>query len=268
MRFIAPAHCRTTSPTYLLLTRALSRTRDAIGARHLGTLGGGNHFVELDRDGDGDSYLVHSGSRGIGAAIPSTIVPSARCSRSTATKARTTSATSTSRSRSRPRIAAAFSPAPSRCSTPKAATVIDVHHNHVARDGELFIHRKGAIAGAGRGGSAGLHPPALRGFKKVHARASSPFQHKKQRFHVALVGRPRIAQRRGDHLADDAFHLPGHRLAVALRIELDRRPETHLDVDRPFAEYAHRCGTRSLSPIQAASGRCSRPIGMPCMRDR
>ncbi len=53
-----------------LSTRALARTRDAIGARHLGTLGGGNHFLELDRDADGDLWvLVHSGSRGMGAAI-------------------------------------------------------------------------------------------------------------------------------------------------------------------------------------------------------
>lgn len=38
--------------------------------RSLGTLGGGNHFIELDRDGDGTLYLViHSGSRSLGAAV-------------------------------------------------------------------------------------------------------------------------------------------------------------------------------------------------------
>lgn len=51
-------------------TRALAHTRDALARRHLGTLGGGNHFLELDRDADGDVWLlVHSGSRGLGAAI-------------------------------------------------------------------------------------------------------------------------------------------------------------------------------------------------------
>lgn len=36
----------------------------------IGTLGGGNHFVELDRDENGDHWLlVHSGSRGIGLTI-------------------------------------------------------------------------------------------------------------------------------------------------------------------------------------------------------
>ncbi len=38
--------------------------------RSLGTLGGGNHFIEIDRDGDGALYLViHSGSRSLGAAV-------------------------------------------------------------------------------------------------------------------------------------------------------------------------------------------------------
>ena len=36
----------------------------------LGTLGGGNHFIEMDRDGEGSLYLViHSGSRSLGAAV-------------------------------------------------------------------------------------------------------------------------------------------------------------------------------------------------------
>ena len=36
----------------------------------LGTLGGGNHFIEVDRDEDGGMYLViHSGSRSLGAAV-------------------------------------------------------------------------------------------------------------------------------------------------------------------------------------------------------
>lgn len=39
-------------------------------ALSLGTLGGGNHFVELDADDDGTAYLlVHSGSRNLGAQV-------------------------------------------------------------------------------------------------------------------------------------------------------------------------------------------------------
>jgi tRNA-splicing ligase RtcB (3'-phosphate/5'-hydroxy nucleic acid ligase) len=53
-----------------LSTHALVRTREALAKRHLATLGGGNHFLEIDRDAEGDAWLlVHSGSRGLGAAI-------------------------------------------------------------------------------------------------------------------------------------------------------------------------------------------------------
>lgn len=38
--------------------------------RSLGTLGGGNHFIEVDRASDGTLYLViHSGSRSLGASV-------------------------------------------------------------------------------------------------------------------------------------------------------------------------------------------------------
>lgn len=53
-----------------LSTHALERLRARLAPRHLGTLGGGNHFIELDRDPDGGLWLlVHSGSRGLGAAL-------------------------------------------------------------------------------------------------------------------------------------------------------------------------------------------------------
>jgi tRNA-splicing ligase RtcB len=38
--------------------------------RQIGTLGGGNHFIELDIDDDGNNYLViHSGSRNLGKQV-------------------------------------------------------------------------------------------------------------------------------------------------------------------------------------------------------
>lgn len=38
--------------------------------RSLGTLGGGNHFIEIDADADGNKYLIiHSGSRNLGTQI-------------------------------------------------------------------------------------------------------------------------------------------------------------------------------------------------------
>ena len=53
-----------------LSTHALEKTRRMLMPKHLATLGGGNHFLELDRGADGGLWLlVHSGSRGLGAAI-------------------------------------------------------------------------------------------------------------------------------------------------------------------------------------------------------
>jgi tRNA-splicing ligase RtcB len=53
-----------------LSTGTLDHQRERLVSRHLGTLGGGNHFLELDRDMDGAAWLlVHSGSRGLGSAI-------------------------------------------------------------------------------------------------------------------------------------------------------------------------------------------------------
>lgn len=38
--------------------------------RSIGTLGGGNHFIEIDADGDGNKYLViHTGSRNLGKQV-------------------------------------------------------------------------------------------------------------------------------------------------------------------------------------------------------
>ncbi len=41
-----------------------------LAAKSIGTLGGGNHFIEVDKDGDGRLYLVvHSGSRHLGQEV-------------------------------------------------------------------------------------------------------------------------------------------------------------------------------------------------------
>lgn len=38
--------------------------------RSIGTLGSGNHFIEIDKDNDGNNYLViHSGSRNLGKQV-------------------------------------------------------------------------------------------------------------------------------------------------------------------------------------------------------
>ena len=50
---------------------ACAKSADLDRARHsIGTLGGGNHFIEVDRNEEGDLYLViHSGSRHLGTQV-------------------------------------------------------------------------------------------------------------------------------------------------------------------------------------------------------
>lgn len=142
-----------------LSTRALAHARDGIASRHLGTLGGGNHFLELDRDVDGDLWiLVHSGSRGFGAAIaehhrrvaghPLAGLPLDGAGRAYLDDLA---------------VALAFAAENRAAILERAIEVvrgatgndadadrIDVHHNHVAREVHggraLLVHRKGAIA--------------------------------------------------------------------------------------------------------------------------
>ena len=53
-----------------LIKKMQSKTNSSIFLRSLGTLGGGNHYVEFNQDVDGKCYVcVHSGSRAIGLAI-------------------------------------------------------------------------------------------------------------------------------------------------------------------------------------------------------
>lgn len=54
--------------TQLRCYRSLKDTRRL--ERSLGTLGGGNHFIEVDRASDGTNYLViHTGSRNLGKQV-------------------------------------------------------------------------------------------------------------------------------------------------------------------------------------------------------
>ena len=46
------------------------RNQYASALKQLGTLGGGNHFIELQKDGDGLMWImIHSGSRNLGKLV-------------------------------------------------------------------------------------------------------------------------------------------------------------------------------------------------------
>ncbi|MBX3186198.1 MAG: RtcB family protein, partial [Labilithrix sp.] len=147
-----------------LSTHALLRTRDALSKRHVATLGGGNHFLEIDRDADGGGWLlVHSGSRGLGAAIAAHHVRAAEARDPDALAGIEAESDEGRAYLDDLAWALAFARANREALAARALAVIadaigaevravehlDVHHNFAAIevwDGEpLFVHRKGAV---------------------------------------------------------------------------------------------------------------------------
>jgi len=148
-----------------LSTATLMRTRDALAKKHLGTLGGGNHFLELDRDADGALWmLVHSGSRGLGAAIAAHHVRAAEAADSDPLAGMNVASPAGAAYLADSTWALAFAHANRAALLARAVSVLsdelgvdtavdesfDIHHNYVAREeweGEsLLVHRKGAVA--------------------------------------------------------------------------------------------------------------------------
>jgi tRNA-splicing ligase RtcB (3'-phosphate/5'-hydroxy nucleic acid ligase) len=162
-----------------LSTGALTHAREALSARHLGTLGGGNHFVELDRDAGGEFWLlVHSGSRGLGKAIadhhtraalerapPAPHTIAALDTREPAGRAwldDVSWALDFARA-NREALASAALEVLNELTDAEPAATLDVHHNHVAverhGDRELLVHRKGAMAALD--GALGVIPGSM-----------------------------------------------------------------------------------------------------------
>ncbi|MCP3136685.1 RtcB family protein [Pyxidicoccus xibeiensis] len=161
-----------------LSTQKLCHAWERLAPRHLGTLGGGNHFLELDRDADGDVWLLlHTGSRGVGAAIAdhhlraarargegslpglSTHTPEgAACLADTAWACRFARA---NRDAIAARAVALVADALGVPMDPEAT--LDVHHNHVAAEDHggrtLLVHRKGAVGL--EAGQRGLIPGSM-----------------------------------------------------------------------------------------------------------
>jgi tRNA-splicing ligase RtcB len=157
-----------TVPEHLLVTPlstgSLEHSREMLARRHLGTLGGGNHFLELDRDADGGLWLlVHSGSRGLGAAIAHHYARATEANRKGLSGLDVKSAGGAAYLNDLS-WALDFAKANRQHIEARALEVLgdifaihleldggfDIHHNFVARETwfgrELFVHRKGAVA--------------------------------------------------------------------------------------------------------------------------
>jgi tRNA-splicing ligase RtcB len=152
-----------------LSTRALEHARDRLGPRHLGTLGGGNHFIELDRAADGELWLlVHSGSRGLGAAIAAHHLRAAEAQGTGALRGLSCDQPAGADCLNDLDWALGFARANRDELVRRACAVVaehtgqgadersrvDVHHNFVQWEQQLgrrlLVHRKGAIAAAAK----------------------------------------------------------------------------------------------------------------------
>ncbi|HVG57160.1 MAG TPA: RtcB family protein [Hyalangium sp.] len=147
-----------------LSTHRLQREWERLAPRHLGTLGGGNHFLELDRDAGGHLWLLlHTGSRGVGAAIAGHYVRVAQATGEGSLPGLRTDTPEGAACLADTELACRFALANrntllSRAGEvlaealgqePDLASRVDVHHNHVAAEPHfgrmLLVHRKGAI---------------------------------------------------------------------------------------------------------------------------
>lgn len=160
-----------------LSTHALERARDRLARRHLGTLGGGNHFLELDRDTSGRLWvMVHSGSRGLGGAIAAhhqrAVTPGphglgtldVRTAAGRAYVDDVAWALAFARANREAMLATALAiVAEETGGAPREEERVDVHHNFVAPevhgDRTLWVHRKGATSA--REGELGLVPGSM-----------------------------------------------------------------------------------------------------------
>lgn len=155
-----------------LSTGALERKKMAVGRVQFGTLGRGNHFVEIQRDPAGDLWLMlHSGSRGIGQAIRDIHTAAARdadfAAGSPAARAYSSDhdwALAYARLSRRAMVERITNELGTLLGIePEWSTYTDCHHNFVRReqhgDRALWVHRKGAISA--RAGEPGIIPGSM-----------------------------------------------------------------------------------------------------------
>lgn len=161
-----------------LSTQKLSHVWERLAPRHLGTLGGGNHFVELDRDAGGDLWLLlHSGSRGVGAAIGEHHQRVAKALGEGSLPGLDLHTPEGAACLADLDLACRFARANRDMLATRALDVlsrtlgieadprstVDLHHNHVARETHfgraLWVHRKGAVGL--EAGQPGLIPGSM-----------------------------------------------------------------------------------------------------------
>ncbi len=179
-----PANRRRRQPDLLeslaaddLAADALRRVLERSGATQLGTLGSGNHFLELQSDEEGCLWLmVHTGSRGFGPAVRAHHIKGARPMGGGLRSLDVSSVEGQAYLRDH-NIALRFADINRRAILEQAVHVLDDEfgasaawealvtcvHNYVRREqhegDEYWVHRKGAISA--REGEAGIIPGSM-----------------------------------------------------------------------------------------------------------
>jgi tRNA-splicing ligase RtcB len=237
------------------------------GRAQLGTLGSGNHFVELQADDAGTLWLmVHSGSRGLGPAIrahhtrgrPGLVGLPADSDAGRAYLADLGFALAWADANRRHLVDAASAVlADVLGATPCADTWIACHHNHVRREpvrGEtLWIHRKGAIPAAD--GEPGVIPGSMGTSSyhvvgRGHADALASSSHGAGRAMSRSEARRRVSARTLVRELDGVWF--DHRRTDVLR---DEAPSAYKDIGQVMrAQHQLTRVVRRLRPILAFKG--------------
>lgn len=254
-----------------LSTPGLEALKRREAALQLGTLGRGNHFVELQADEAGRLWLMlHTGSRGLGQAIRDHHL--ARCSTARSglrfleagspagdAYLRDTAWALSYAETSRLGMVAAVCDVLERTLGVGAdeATYVACNHNHVRRevhDGEpLWVHRKGAISAAT--GEQGLIPGSM-GTGSFHVAGRGCPGALSSSAHGAGRRLSRTDARRILSTRDVARELRGiwfdHRLAPGLREEA---PSAYKDIDAVLrAQHDLVRIVRRLRPVLCFKG--------------
>jgi tRNA-splicing ligase RtcB (3'-phosphate/5'-hydroxy nucleic acid ligase) len=218
---------------------------DGDGRAQLGTLGSGNHFIELQSDDDDRLWLMlHSGSRAIGPAVRAHHV--ARGEPAGGFRALDADSEPGRAYLADMAWALRYADANRRClleatidavgaatgAAPDQATLVTCHHNHARREThagrELWVHRKGAIPAAA--GEPGIVPGSM-GAPSYHVEGRGHPDALGSSAHGAGRALSRTDARRTISRHDLARQLDGiawdHRRADALR---DEAPAAYKDI--------------------------------------
>ena len=254
-----------------LSTSSLHKLKQRDGRWQLGTLGRGNHFVELQSDMDGRLWLmIHSGSRGMGQQITSHHLQGAKLS-DTGLKFLDGNSAEGQSYLSDLNWAIAYA-SENRLAMAKTtdllmrelfgmgldwSTLIHCHHNHVQREAfanhEYWVHRKGALFAADQ--TPGVIPGSM-GQRSYHVTGRGVDAALRSSSHGAGRAIPRVAARRQISKRSLQQQMEGvwfdHRRENQL---LDEAPAAYKDIGRVMrAQRDLTRITRELTPVLVYKG--------------